>query len=706
MHDVTLHNKSFAVGLAGLMLSVCPLSSMADEFMDAALSEEDFLAELPVVLSATRLSQPLDDVPVAMTVIDRETIEALGATTIPDVLRLVPGFQVGRVTGSKMTVTYHGKSDRYARNLQVLVDGRSVYDAGFGGVTWSDLPVLLEDIQRIEVIRGPNSAAFGANAFNATINIITIHPAEQSGTLGKITAGSLSTRRLVVRHAASLQDFDFRLTLMTDESRGLETRYDDSQTEMVSFRGDYHLDATSGLLFEAGFSKAKRDDGFGSFFDDPDFDLYQPERTIDHYKEFQQLRWSKTLSAENEWSLQFYHNYQEIEDNFETVLFSEYLNSVGLPYLLPWPDQRLKLGYGLSSERTDLELQHIARLSPDWRVVWGVGARLDAAWGVSMFGNNDVVERSQLRAFLNTEWYAKPSIVFNAGLMAEAYEGYQPYYSPRLAVNFHVDPLQTLRLSYSRAIRMPTLVENHSFLRARFQDETTFDVFEINEKRLKPEEIESYEVGYVGYIPQHKVVLDLKFYRDEIRNHIGVPFDKNCKEPAAICTNPVVGSEVEGAFLYSDSGDLSISGFEVGVSAKPTRNTLLRAAYAYAKTSGELIRRINESGTLPPYDYYEIVPDLAPKHTYSLLLAHHFPQQIDASVAYYRLDSMRWLGEGDSVAGYDKVDVKFSHTARYGGGAEGKISLILKNIGNHYTDFQRANKIGPESYIEFELFFD
>ena len=717
MIDVTF----FPGYLKSISLSLClfcvPLLLAAEEdIYFSELSEHDFLADMPVVLSATRLSQPLSDVPVAMTVIDRETIDAIGATSIPDVLRLVPGFQVGRITGSKTTVTYHGISDRYARNLQVMVDGRSVYDAGFGGVVWADLPILIEDIQRIEVIRGPNSAAFGANAFNATINIITAHPAEQSGTLLRVTAGSLDTKRLMSRHAASVGDFDFRVTVMGEQSSGLESRYDDSQTGMVSFRGDYRMGAKSELLIEAGISDGERDDGLGSSFDDPEFDLYQPERTIDNYQEFQQLRWSLLQSAESEWSLQFYHNYQEIEDEFETLRFSDYLTYESLklggppvppaavPGLLGWEDQRLKLGYDdINSERFDLELQHTLRLNPDWRLVWGGGTRRDSAWSYARFGKNSEVKRSQARVFGNAEWHATEDLVVNAGLMAEAYEGYKPYYSPRLALNFHVDKQQTFRVSYSKAIRMPTLVENHSYLRSRFQDESVFDAISLSKGRLKPEEIESVELGYVGFVPSLEMTLDAKLYRDEIRGFIGHPWHVECQDPVAMCTHPVVGSTLQGAWYYENAGDATTSGYEFGLTAKPFDRTLLRASYAYAKTRGDLVRRINLSPTIP-YTYTQF-SNLTPQNTFSLLVAYEFQQQISASMAYYRLDGFEWFGDGEPVPGYDKVDAKLSHTGRYAG-AEGRLSLIVKNIGGHYTDFRSANKIGPEAYIDFELFFD
>ncbi len=131
----------------------------------ADLSEADFLDELPVVLSVSRLSQPVSDAPAAVTVIDQDMIRASGFRDIPDLLRLVPGFSVAYTRDNTWAAGYHGLGDAYSRRFQVLVDGRSIYSPHYGAVNWTDLPLAIDDIERIEVVRGPNAAVYGANAF-------------------------------------------------------------------------------------------------------------------------------------------------------------------------------------------------------------------------------------------------------------------------------------------------------------------------------------------------------------------------------------------------------------------------------------------------------------------------------------------------------------------------------------------------------------
>ena len=134
-------------------------------------TEQDYLQEFPIVLSASRLSQPLSETPNAVTVIDRGMIVASGARNIADVFKLVPSMYVGYENGHTPIVSYRGITDAYARRMQVLVDGRSIYLPIFGHVDWAELPLDIGDIDRIEVVRGPSAASHGSNSVQGVINI-------------------------------------------------------------------------------------------------------------------------------------------------------------------------------------------------------------------------------------------------------------------------------------------------------------------------------------------------------------------------------------------------------------------------------------------------------------------------------------------------------------------------------------------------------
>ena len=142
---------------------------------DSSLMSGDYRLHqaIPEVLTTTRLRQPKSRVPGTTSIITGDLIRDLGIMNLVEVFRLVPGMTVNYV-GSNIPVTsYHGTVHYEQRRIQVQVDGRTAYRANLSQVEWNTMPVPLELIERIEVSRGPNSAAYGINAFLATINIIT-----------------------------------------------------------------------------------------------------------------------------------------------------------------------------------------------------------------------------------------------------------------------------------------------------------------------------------------------------------------------------------------------------------------------------------------------------------------------------------------------------------------------------------------------------
>ncbi len=153
--------------------------SIKNQFLDLSIEE---LMKVEVT-SASRRTQKLSEVPSAIFVITQDDIRRSGATSIPEALRMAPGVEVARIGTDKWAISIRGFNGRFADKLQVLMDGRSVYNPLFAGVQWEQQDTLMEDIERIEVIRGPNAAVWGANAVNGIINIITKKAADTQGTL-------------------------------------------------------------------------------------------------------------------------------------------------------------------------------------------------------------------------------------------------------------------------------------------------------------------------------------------------------------------------------------------------------------------------------------------------------------------------------------------------------------------------------------------
>jgi iron complex outermembrane recepter protein len=195
---------------------------------DAIAVEDDLLLDSDtVVMTPTRLRQPLEDVPASVTVITAKMLKDFGIMSVPDALRMVPGMAITQVSGNDFRINYHGTNALLPRRMNVLIDGVPAYRpaASMARVDWYELPVDIEDIQRIEVTRSPNSAAYGSNSMLAIINIITKTPEEEKGVTFSGRVGSLNTKEFFSRYAGNIGDHTaYRISFSHQEDAGYELR--------------------------------------------------------------------------------------------------------------------------------------------------------------------------------------------------------------------------------------------------------------------------------------------------------------------------------------------------------------------------------------------------------------------------------------------------------------------------------------------------
>jgi len=197
------------------------------------------------VTSASQKEQKLSDVAAAMTVLNSDDIHRSGATNIPDLLRYVPGVEVGQASNTGISVTIRGFGGTFATKLLVLVDGRSIYDPVFGGVDWPYQRMMMDDIDRVEVIRGPGATIWGANAVNGVVNIIT---KDAKDTQGGLVSSIYGTREQGVdefRYGFQpAKDLNVRIygkyenVAANDAFPGMQ-KFDELQNGLIGFRADY-----------------------------------------------------------------------------------------------------------------------------------------------------------------------------------------------------------------------------------------------------------------------------------------------------------------------------------------------------------------------------------------------------------------------------------------------------------------------------------
>jgi iron complex outermembrane receptor protein len=207
-----------------------------------ALSPEQLFDAM--VMSVSRTPERLGEAPAAIYVLTGEDIVRSGATSIPEALRLVPGVQVARVNGAGWAISVRGFAGSLANKLLVLIDGREVYDPLFSGVYWDIQDTALEDIDRIEVIRGPGATLWGANAVNGVINIITKSAADTHGFQVSALAGNVENANVTARAGGQYgENLHWRLF---GKYRSREASRDsiglDMEDEWEAWRGGLRLD--------------------------------------------------------------------------------------------------------------------------------------------------------------------------------------------------------------------------------------------------------------------------------------------------------------------------------------------------------------------------------------------------------------------------------------------------------------------------------
>src|SRR5574343_1011203 len=259
-------------GVLAVTLACAWPSAWANDSIDDLSLEEFSKTEIS---SVSRRNQSLANVPAAAFVISAEDIRRSGATVLPDVLRMVPGIEVAQIDNGRYAVTARGFNGRFANQLQVLVDGRSLYHPLFAGVTWELDPIHLDDIERIEIIRGAGAVMWGTNAVNGVINIITRHTRNQTGAAVSVTAGSQGTANIAARIGQAVSDSTrWKLSAQArhiEPSRqhlGDGDSVDRLNNAVVDFRLDHDLGGGRDLSIWATASRSKTTEQWNT---QPDF---------------------------------------------------------------------------------------------------------------------------------------------------------------------------------------------------------------------------------------------------------------------------------------------------------------------------------------------------------------------------------------------------------------------------------------------------
>lgn len=658
------------------------------------LSEDDYLGDVPRVLTVSRLSQPLSDAPSAVTIIDRATIRSSGIVDIPEIFRLVPGMYVatnaGYVNNTNHVVSYHGMTSAYSGAMQVMINGRSVYSPLYGGVNWSELPIVLADIERIEVTRGPNAASYGANSYFGVINIITQNPSDAPSNSIIATHGN-GRNEAFYRHAGKMNDFSYRISTGYRQDDGLDNRNDFKRSRLLNAQADYRINDNNNLEFEFGLAEGAR--GEGNINEDPFIFLPRTKQMSNHY---QLIRWRHNIDEDSDFLLQAFHNYDRSDDQTTSVNLRPLLGAFG-PFLL---NDTISIKNEVVTERFDIEAQHNFNIGKTIRAVWGGSVRRDTMYAPFYLDSTKTDYFDLQRLFGHAEWQAHEKLLLNAGAMLEHNDFTGTDISPRASVNFKFNPNHTIRLGASSALRTPNYVEE-KFQRAvrvptsaPVPNNTLLLQRQANKGNVRPEQIISREIGYIANLGD--LSLDTRLFYDRITDHIRFRDRRDFVAPPGFTLldpDPSTPGVIEDIDSGTNFGSAKVTGFEAQAKWLLNKDTDLLFNYAYIHIRGK------ENQLKKNY------VDSAPRNTVSALLTHRFNPNWDASLAYYQTSEVTALGDGDPVDLIRRCDVRIAHkfnTRRW----NGEVSGVVENLfNNQYEEFADYNTLKRRARINVSLEF-
>jgi len=673
--------------LSAILYAGNALSTELDAY--PLVDEEDYIGDVPTVLSVSRLRQPVSDAPAAVTVIDRKTIRASGIVDLPEIFRLVPGFYVGANAGyvynTNHAVSYHGMNSAYAGNMQVLIDGRTVYNPLYGGVQWSELPLAIADIERIEVTRGPNAASYGANSYFGVVNIITQHSSLSQGSTVIATHGN-GRNELFYRYGGKLEQLHYRVTAGYRQDNGLDDRNDFKRTKFLNARADYQINNQDNLEFEFGLTDGARGEGNAEL----DSILFLP-RTKQMSNHHELIRWRHNIAADSDFSFQAYHSFDRSNDQTTSVNLRPIVDSLlgpGLGALLQ--NDTVTVRNTVEIERYDLEAQHNFSLGDALRFVWGGNLRRDSVYAPYYLDTKKTDDFYLRRLFGHAEWRPHQQFAFNAGAMIENNSFTGTDISPRASINFKLTPNHTFRLGASSALRTPNYFEekynrNIKIATVAPNPDLLFQQ-DANLGSVDPEHIVSKEIGYLGRIGQLNI--DARLFHDKIDNHIDRKDTPFVAPPGFV----LIGDpdDIEGAV---NRGDAEVNGFETQLNWQIAKRTSLLFNFAHV--------RIRETKPKLARNYEESMPS----NTVSALLTHQFNSQWDGSLAYYQTSQATLLGDGNKVGLIRKCDVRLArkfNTQKW----TGELAVIVENLfNNHYEEFADYNTAKRRARLNLTLNF-
>lgn len=630
---------------------------VASSFSVCAFAESSSDAKInasfdPQIFSLSKRKERAFDATAANYILSGDDIRRSGATSIPEAIRLVPGLQVARIDGNKWAITSRGFNRQFSNKLLVMIDGRIVYTTLFSGVFWDNQDYVLDDIDHIEVVRGPGATVWGPNAVNGIINIITKSADLTRGTYVSQIVGNQDTSITEARFGDKTAANDsYRVYAKKSVREGLKRENtgtynnDGTKRDQAGFRYDISSIKDNTISFHGDVSRGVAQNYFATLADRNDKDSHNANFVFN---------WDRKVSNKSSIMLNGYYDYDEFS----------------LPVL-----KRAATTY-------DLDFQHFYNFTKDNQFIWGAGYRVI----------NDKIKYSPTSAGIvpisydplkrNDQWFSsfvqekygiipdKFYVTVGSKFLRNAFTDFE--YQPNVRLAYYPERRQTIWAAVSRAVRTPTRGERDITLTAG----SSQHILNQGSPNFVSERETAYELGY-RFKPTARLSFDLStFYNQYSRLRTAEP--------------------INGVPTADNRGHGNSYGFEMSTKWQVNRDWKLEGSYEFFKmklgidpTSRDNVSLIagaddlqNAEGQTPKdqvklRSFYNIRPDLEFDNV--LLYSNELSNGIRGSTT---------TQSNKSIPSYVRFDTRFG----YAYNPSLNLSVGIQNLfDKRYTEFKAGS---------------
>lgn len=603
------------------------------------------------VTSVGKKEQSLASAPAAVFVLTQEDIRRSGATSIPEALRMVPGLEVARLDGHNWAVSSRGFNDLFANKLLVMMDGRSVYTPLFSGVYWDVQDTVLEDLDRIEVVRGPGGSLWGANAVNGVINIISKSAKQTQGGLVSGGGGTEETAFGSMRYGGKLGENTWYRVYGKYSNRdnsalpnGDEAN-DRSQLAAGGFRVDWEPAAPNRATLQGDVYGGRMDQTFSFATLTPPFMQDYPS-TIEVSGANLLGRWTHDFAEGNQLQVQGYYDHTHRDAGF----FAEDRNTFDLDaqhrFALGGRNEVVSgLGYRLTSD-------HIAKES--FNLGFGTDRRTDQLF--SAFVQDEVtLVQDRLKLTLGSKFEHND------------YTGFEV--QPSMRLMWMPNEKHSVWAAVSRAVRTPSRVDTDMRLNVAVipgAPPTVVGLF--GSRDFQSEELLAYEIGY-RVRPHNRLSFDLTTFYHDYGNlttiEPGAPFFEPVPAPAHAVLPLRFANKARG----------HVYGAELAAMAQMADWWQLRAGYTFLESR---LKLDSDSNASPPSEHSD------PHHQVFAHSSMNLPGRLKFDAMARYVDALGDLG----VPSYVSLDLRLAWEPRK--------NLELALVGQNLLD-DRHPEFGSDS---------